>query len=442
MTETLSFIGRRVLLGAVVMLMGASCLHAQDTLSLAGAIAIGLKNNYDIILSDGEVEITRNNNNPGEAGRYPTINLSANQRNRLTDVNNPTSFVQGKLTNLSASPQADLNWVLFEGFKVGITLDQLQHLQEQSEGQAALVVENTVQAIILGYYDCLLARENLVTLENQKALSRDQYDYVSYKRELGVGTSFDVLQEENAYLQDSSLVLQQELNIERTQRQLNLLLAVPAETKFTFTDEIYAPDLKFLYPDLEERMLANNQSLRNQYINQMLLKDETNLSKTARYPRLTMNPGTNYEWSYLERNSQTAIGNSYSYYLNFTLDYTLFDGGKINRRIENAETREGLGQVQTDQILFELKSSLRNNLELYDLLQKQYSLAVRRRESTNKNLTLAEERFRNGTISSFDFRQVQLRSLEANIECVDLQYQLIEAYTELTRLTGGLLGYR
>jgi outer membrane protein TolC len=57
-----------------------SISNAQDTLSLARAIQIGLQNNFDVQIGNLNVDIAKNNNNWGQAGRLPTINLIGGQR--------------------------------------------------------------------------------------------------------------------------------------------------------------------------------------------------------------------------------------------------------------------------------------------------------------------------------------------------------------------------
>ena len=44
---------------------------AQEPLSLEMAIQRGLKNNFDIQIQNSLVDIAKNNNNSGQAGRFP-----------------------------------------------------------------------------------------------------------------------------------------------------------------------------------------------------------------------------------------------------------------------------------------------------------------------------------------------------------------------------------
>ncbi len=50
---------------------------AQDILSLSSALEKALANNYGLIISRASNEIAGINNNPGTAGRYPTIGFDA-----------------------------------------------------------------------------------------------------------------------------------------------------------------------------------------------------------------------------------------------------------------------------------------------------------------------------------------------------------------------------
>ncbi|MBK7649915.1 MAG: hypothetical protein IPJ20_03020 [Flammeovirgaceae bacterium] len=70
-------------LSVFIFVSAASFGYAQDTLSLARAVQVGLKNNFDIQIGALNLDIAKNNNNWGQAGLYPTIKLIANQPNNI-----------------------------------------------------------------------------------------------------------------------------------------------------------------------------------------------------------------------------------------------------------------------------------------------------------------------------------------------------------------------
>ncbi len=56
-------------------------IEAQEVLTLSGALEMALENNYGLIISRAGNEIAAINNNPGNAGRYPTIGFDATNTN-------------------------------------------------------------------------------------------------------------------------------------------------------------------------------------------------------------------------------------------------------------------------------------------------------------------------------------------------------------------------
>ena len=175
---------------------------SQDSLSIKDAIELGLKNNFDILLIKKKVSIDSVFNTWGEAGRYPTINLNLAQNNTISDQsNNPTAFIIKNISN-SLDGGVGLNWTVFNGFSVRANKIKLEQLQAQSEGNVALLIENTIHGIVLSYYQIKLQRDQLSLLKNILELSRKKYQFQKRKNEMGLGVTIDLLQFENAYLQD------------------------------------------------------------------------------------------------------------------------------------------------------------------------------------------------------------------------------------------------
>ena len=67
----------------ILFVCSISISNAQDTLSLARAIQIGLQNNFDVQIGKLSEDIAKNNNNRGQAGMLPAINLTGGQPNSI-----------------------------------------------------------------------------------------------------------------------------------------------------------------------------------------------------------------------------------------------------------------------------------------------------------------------------------------------------------------------
>ncbi len=82
-----------------------------------------------------------------------------------------------------------------------------------AKGNAAVVVENTIQEVILSYYNILLQKEKLTVLKNLKTLSEDRYKYIQLKFEVGGTVIYELLQAKNVFLEDKASFLNQEVTV-------------------------------------------------------------------------------------------------------------------------------------------------------------------------------------------------------------------------------------
>jgi len=353
-------------------------------------------------------------------------------------VQNPDE--RNELYTNRLSPYVNVNWLLFNGFSVKINKEKLDLLENYSAGNSALVVENTVQAIILGYYNALLQQERLKVLAEVKKLSGDRYAYETVRREIGSAVTFEVLQAKNSYLSDSTNYLLQELNVKNAFLRLNLLLGEPPEVSFILSDSFQVETQTYDLEDLKEKMMSSNKTLQNQYVNQEILKKGTGIAKSAMYPSLSLNAGSDYNkgWYNLPRNDDYD-SYSYDYYANFSLSFNLFNGGNTRRDILQAGISERVGQLEILEMKQTLANLLVNQYELYDIRKQLLNVAQANMESAELNMQIATEKYRSGTINSFNFRDVQLIYLNAAHRKLNAIYDIIDTHTELLRLTGGIV---
>ena len=451
-------------------------LFAQEPLTLEDAIQRGLKNNFDIQIQKNLVEIARNNNNPGQAGRYPTINLLLSSTNNLvTRVPANPFAVPGTSLSNSLPGQIDIGWVLFNGFSVSVNKDQLERLQQQSEGNASIVVQNTLQSIILGYSVVLLEKERLEVRKKLLELSRTRYDQVRLKKNVGSAITFDVLQEESNFLTDSGNLVLQSLNYRNAVRNLNVLINEKVDKTYQFPQPLRFIPPAFVYADLEEKMTRSNFTLKNQFITQEILRGNTLLAKAPLYPSFSVNLGGTGSLDWLRANfrptvpsatsvpikstvgyllddpaqpvvnttyqpeTRTVEGNSYGTYANFALRWTLFNGGQIKRSVQNAKTREMIGQQTTDQLKLSLQRDLQIAFDLFEQRKQIVEITRTNQRATELNLSLAEERYRVGYINAIDLRLIQLNYQNATLANLEAIYNLIDVYTDLMSLTGSII---
>ena len=415
----------------------------QREVSLSEAIEETLDNNFDIQIVERSAEVVANNNHWGTAGKYPSVAFSLSSNNGRVTISNPVSFINGTYTSIGGSGTLNLAWNLFSGHRVRISKARLEELEKLSLGNVALVVENTLQAVILQYYTCLIEAERLLSLEVNLSLSRDRMEYVRSERGLGIGTTFDLLTVENAYLSDSSSLLLQQLNLDNARRQLGLLMGLPPAEDVIPVDELPAVFPLYDRSLLRSKMLSDNQTLKNQFINLELARKGVGLAEAGLYPAINLDVGNSSSLSLVALEGTGIIpGVQLNYYANFSLNFTLYNGGQVKRSIENAKIDELVAQMGIDQLKQSMDYQLVNSLALYESRLQMLALQEALVSSGKEQLEIAELKFRNGTLSSFNFREVQVAYLNSTLARSQAQYNLLEAKTNLTRLIGGILDAR
>jgi outer membrane protein len=423
--------------------------RAQDPLSLGQAVERGLAQNFGILIERRAVEANRVNNDWGQAGRYPTVNFNFGQNNNFTNVDNPASFVQGTTINNNFTPSANINWVIFDGFRVRLTKARLDALQRNSEGNARVVVENTVQAIMLTYYNAVRAKARMDILARNLGYTRAFFDFIKLKQEVGSAVITDVLLAKNNYLADSSNLLNQQVVYRNAVRDLNVLLAETDVRKtYQLADSLPASPEVYDYDDLKTKTFASNANLQAQYLAQELLRNQVALQRSDLQPSLQFNLNGAYTRNRqnLERAifpggqsraNNTAITQNYLAGFQFTMP--LFNGGQLRRAVETAQIAEDAGLLRVDALKLALERDLAEAHDLYNLRQGLVVIARENLTAAETNLELSIEKFRAGSINAFDFTILQNVYLEAAFAQVQARFNVLEAKITLLRLTGGIL---
>jgi outer membrane protein TolC len=428
-------------------------LLAQEKLSLSQAIEYGIQHNYQVEIAKQRLQIANNNNNWGAANRYPRVDLNINSQNGYSKSKNPGFLIEQSSLNAGLTPSIDANWTIYDGKKVKITKRQLEEVAHQGTVAVSEAIENTTQTIILAYNRALIQEEQLKTLQEVLLLSRDRVDYQEVRKEFGQAGKFDLLQTQDAYLNDSTNILIQENNVATAYRDLNLAMGQDDLNKqYELTDRLNFETKNYSIEDLETALLANNVNLKNLMVARELASINTTLQESFKYPTISVASGMSYNVAGSDGSQVLAfgdqppakstfggIGRTFNYYLNFTASYNIFDGGQKKRNIENAKVEELIAQMNISDLKRNLSNQLQNALANYNNQLRLVNLTENLIENARENLIIGEERFKGGLINSFDYRSIQLAFVNASQSRLNAIFNLKNTELELMRLTGDLI---
>ncbi len=428
--------------------------RGQENLSLSDAIQKGLDNNYQIKIAEARTDIAERNNDWAIAGKVPTIDLTLNSQNNYRNLSNPAGPLTASNTlNTGITPGIEASLVLFDGYRVQITKEQLEAQAELSQSNQQLAVQNSIQAIINAYYNALVQKEQLEVLEEVLELSRDRVAYQEVRQEFGQSSTFDILQTQDAYLNDSTNYVLQINTYETAIRNLNLAMGIDdMGTSYTLTDTLSYAAEDYQLADLQQEMESNNVELRNEYINRELSSINTRLQEAAFKPTVQVSAGGTYNVGISFGEQTLSFGpnetiqeipqvaaRTFQPFVNFSASYPLYDGGARKIRLENARKEELIAQLNISDLKRTLNNQLANTLATYNTQKRLVEVTTSLVENARRNLEIAEERFRGGLINSFDYRTIQVSYINASQQRLNAVFNLKNTETELIRLIGGLV---
>jgi outer membrane protein TolC len=403
---------------AVLIIVFSVKANAQENLlSLSNAIEKVLEKNYGIVISKSEVEIAKINNSWGTAGRLPTVDFDVSSTNNNDLLNNTsTNRISGGI---------GVNWTIFNGFKVNITKDKLEKLESLIKGRSAVVVESTIQDVIMSYYNILLQKEQLEVLKTVMQLSKDRFDYEQTRFEIGGSVTYNVLLVKNIYLNDKALYLNQEVIVRNTIRNFNFLVGEDSQQVWIFSEKFNSDTTEYVLGDLMDKMMANNQTLQNQYVNLLLQKNEIDIQRSNLYPRLSLSTGIDNSYSWIKSETQDTYNKGLTPYGNLSLSYDIYSAGNRKRAINIAKINEEITQVETEEMKHSLTNQLFNEYDVYNLRKTLLNVANESLEAAEMNLQIAEEKYKTGAINSFNYRDIQLSYLRSAMSQLQSVYNLL-----------------
>ena len=419
--------------------------QSQGLLSYEEAVAIGLENNFDILIADKFREIADNNYTRGNAGFLPTVDLTVRKNFQRTNVDaeilrdsSGTFNIQqdwAKSDQLNAN--AGLEWTIFDGMGMFTTYERLGVLKEIGELDARITVENSIATISDVYYLIVAEEAKLDVLEQTLEISRRRVDLAQSRYEVGKGSKLDYLSAQVDLNADRTAFLVQKEVLHNAKVDLNQLLARNVEDTFSVESEIRLREFES-YESLKQKILASNPQL----LRAMSGQNEAYLSYkeviAERYPTLSFNLGYNYNTANNEASqlrSSTTDGLTYG----LSASWNVFDGFNRNRRERNAQIEREIAELDTEAMQIDLIAILKKVYQNYQVSLQLIELELANLEIAKENESIAIDRYELGAGTFLELREAQTNAVDANIRLLDVMSVAKRSEIEMLRLTGSLL---
>lgn len=423
-------------IGALLTLQATS----QQVLTLPNAVAIALKNSYDIQLAKDNLDIAAINNNIGIAGGLPTVNATASDNETVTSINQkfPDPSRDLKRSGVSSNTLTGAvtgGILLFNGFRVKAAKKRLEELELLNKNLLNAQIQNTMAGVANQYYDIVRQQYFLQTIHKSMEVASERLRILKSRKEAGLANNADIFQADLDY---NVLVQQaeaQQLVINQGKVNLLNLIFVRPDSAIVVKDTIII-DNQINFQEIRNAALQNPQISASEQqikINQLLEREIAAL----RAPTLRGTTGFNYS------NTTSAAGfilqnQSSGPFVGLNLAIPLYNGSINKRQQKIAEINTRIAKTQRDAFLLSVETGALKTYQVYTSTKAQIQTAQQNFELSKKLLDLVVERFALGASTIIDLKVAQQSYENEAYRLINLSYAAKIAEIELKRLSNTL----
>lgn len=411
---------------------------AQEIITLETAVKIALDNNFEIKIASNNSLINKTNVAIGNAGMLPTLAASLTANNRVQ--NSSQTLQSGVVNSLDNAKNNSLNygvnldWTVFDGFRMFARYDQLKELQKLGEAQLKQTILSKINAVTSTYFDLVQQQQQLKALDSTIVISNQRLALAQNRFGIGKASKLEVLNAQVDMNTDKVSLLKQKELYANTKILFNQILARDTKTDFQVTDGIKV-DSGLLLPELSALAEKQNPQLEAQIIGLKIAELQLKQVKANRYPIIRLNTGYNLSETQASLGFATATSaKGFNYGISAAVN--VFDGFSQQRNEKIAQLQIANSNLSIQEQNLALQSQLATsyqtyltNIELIELEEKNESIA-------KQNLAITLDKFKIGTITTLEFRTAQLNYVNAKVRNSNAQFQAKLSEIALKELAG------
>lgn len=417
--------------------------QGQGVLSLEECVNIALEHNYGLRIVRNQEEILKNNNTLGNAGYLPVLDAAVAYDGELVNTDSESSGGQktshNGVYNDGFDAGLDLNWTIFNGFKIKATKEKLELLQKQGELQTIIAVENLVGDIISEYNNLIYQNLKLKSLKYSIDLSQERVRVVEARYQTGASSNLELQQAKVDLNTDNYNYLKQQEKVIASRIALNKLLAADNSA------DLYAPvnlaDTAIVLHKIDslnvmlEKLYEYNTELKLAANEIGVLEKERVAVRSQNLPYLKFKAGYGYNQRRYEvgnTKKNETLGLNYG----LTLGMNLFNGLNTKRELRNAQLSIENSKLEAESKLLNLKEAFFNLYLLYENNEKILNMEKENLVVSKEYFERSMDKYKLGALSGIELREAQQNLLNAESRYLTAEYEIKLCEVSLRLLCG------
>ncbi|MCA6364318.1 MAG: TolC family protein [Bacteroidetes bacterium] len=423
-----------------LMIFMPALLSAQELLTPEEALRIGMKNNYDILLTRNAADAAALNNSPGAAGMLPDVSINAaaskNQSNIQQRFANGNEISSPNAGGQNYSAGIALGWTVFDGMRMFATRERLEQLATAGEYTWRAQVQRTAADILSGYFNIVRLGELLKATQEVIAVNEERVRITENRVNSGLAARNELLQARiDLNVQQENLISLQ-LSHSLAKQQLNQLLARDALLAFAVIETI--PDAVIENrAQLQQKILSSNPELLAFQARVNAAGQTVREARAAYMPVVRLNGG--YNFGRTENAAGFSLFNqSYGWQGGVTLAMPLYSGGNVKRNVATNRLQFADARYQAERASQAVSLQLHNALQTFDARASMLTLEHENENMSRENIKIALDRLRLGQGTSLDVKEAQATLAQCLTRSIQARFDLKMAEVSVKQLAGEL----
>ncbi len=330
------------------------------------------------------------------------------------------------------------SWVLYNGGYVNNDIRE-KNLLVESANLNILQTENDITLqITQAFLNILLAKENIVYVEDLIKTSQSQLQQGQQRFDAGAIAKKDLIQLQAQLANDEYTLVTSQNNLRQNELTLKQILQLP----FSYDFEISAPDTlitETVYPPLQEAENDASQTrpeVKNGELNVQVAQTDLSKAKAGVLPTVSLGAALATGYSNYQTDKYTSqLNNNFYQQLGVNVTIPIFSNRINKTNIEKSK-------IQIDQAKLSLqdtKTVLSQEVEQAYInvlnAQSQYTAAEKQMEANEESYRITNEEFKIGSVDMVDLLQqknLYVQALQAYIQAkysTILSLKIYEFYT-------------
>lgn len=434
----------RLLVVLLILVFGEQAV-AQELVTLEEAIALALKENYDVQLAQNLSLSARTDEKYSVGALLPQLNGTAatnwNSNHQEFAFADESRNVSGDAKSNNATASLQAVWTLFDGTKMFATRERLEQIAAQGELNVKNQMVNSISAVIVNYYNIVRQKQQLKAIQELMSVNEERVKVADRKVDVGIGARPELLQAKVDLNAQRTLAIQQETLIAQLKDQLNGLVGLRLPANYDVADTILI-NLDIREPEISADIENKNYQLlstdKNREIASLTLRE----SRASRSPIINFNGAYNYS-----KTNNTKLINPFSslesqingFTYGFSMTLPILNGFNITRNVQQARINVRRQELLYNQQKQSVDVAVRNAYVNYDNTKKILVIEEENISLARENVSIALESFKRGVATFIELRTAQQSLAEAYNRLIAARYNTKVAETELLRLNGSLL---